>query len=213
MSALLPLTKHLYAWSRVHGIPPKTYPWNSHAVRLGDEGRIALIDPLPLELPEAEGIEALGTPELVLLTSAWHERSADEARKRWGCKVLIYESAEPEVDTPVDGAFTDGERFGERIRAIHVPGVYHYEETAFLIESEEPVLVLGDVLSGPRADLGIASGEVGTYPDARIAGADRSRAVYAKLLQYEWDALAFGHGAPIPTGGRAALGRFLERLA
>jgi len=182
-------------------------------VRLGDEGRIALIDPLPLELPEAEGIEALGTPQLVLLSSAWHERAADEARARWGCRVLICGIGDAETERPVDGVFTDGERFGERVRAIHVPGTYHREETAFLVESEEPVLILGDVLSGPRADAGIPAGEVGVFPAARIEDRETSRAIYAKLLGHEWDALVFGHGAPILQGGRAALQRLLDRLA
>jgi len=211
VGALTPLTRHVYSWSRVHGIPPKTYPWNSHAVRLGDEGRIALIDPLPLELPEEEGIEALGHPELVRLTTAWHERAADAARLRWGCRVLVFKSGDTEVEKPVDGVFDDGERFGQRLRAIHLPGGYHRDETAFLVESEEPVLILGDILCGPREDCGIPPGEVGVFPAAAIAGRDRSHEVYARLLELEWDALVFAHGAPIPSGARAALRRYMNR--
>jgi len=212
MSALRLVSKHLYSWSRIHGIAPRTYRWNSHVVRLGDEGRLALIDPLPLDLPEQAAIEGLGRPELVLLTSAYHERGAAEARARWGCKVLIQDLGTTEVDKPVDGSFHDGDRFGQRLLALRLPGVSHVEETAFLLESEEPALIVGDALCGARADLGIADGEVGVFSTTRFAGRGEAINVYARLLDRPWDVIAFGHGEPVLHGGHAALSRLLDRL-
>ena len=80
------------------------------------------------------------------------------------------------------------------------------------------VLYVGDAVCGGREDTGLAEGEVGKYtlmgrtPEqirSLIPDLVKARRALERLLELDFDALAFGHAAPVLRNPHAALRRFL----
>ncbi|MBI1924360.1 hypothetical protein HYR99_08930 [Candidatus Poribacteria bacterium] len=204
------LYSDVYCWTERHGKPETTYYWNSFAIRMAQANVLALVDPLPLSAVEIRQIEEIGTPTHILLTCNWHLRESETFRQRWGCKIYINELGLDESETQIDGTFKHGDRLWDSIEVIHIPDVYWREETAFLVNQEKGLLIIGDALCGGRADIGISDGEVGIFDIKYVPNPPKTEESLRRLMEYPFDAMGFGHGSPILHQAKSALQRFLD---
>ena len=167
----------------------------------------ALVDPM---LPEGgvEAVARLGTPQAIVLTNRHHLRHSERFADAFGCPILYHEAGLHE--------FADGGpdvtpfRFGDTLR----PGIEALELDAICAEETTLRIAAGDGVLA-FADAIVRYGEeIGFVPD-RLLGDDPEqvkrdiRAALARLLDHDFDTLAFAHGEPIVGAGRAALERFL----
>lgn len=210
------MLRHLYGdvyyWIERHGKSEATYHWNSYAIRIDRADVLALVDPLPLTDTEIRQIEEIGTPTHILLTCNWHLRAGETFRERWGCEIYLNVLGLPEAETTIDGAFKGGDRLWDTIEVIDIPHAGWGEDTAFLVEQEEGLLIVGDAVCGGRADIGVSESEIGIFTNQLEAISDRQKARNSLmgLMEYPFDAICFAHGAPIRHQAKAALQRFLH---
>ena len=117
-----------------------------------------------------------------------------------------------EAETTIDGTFESGDRLWDAVEVIHIPHVGWGEETAFLVEQEKGLLIVGDAVCGGRADIGVPEGEIGIFTNQLEAIPDRQKARNSLmgLMEYPFDAICFAHGSPIRHRAKAALQRFLD---
>lgn len=200
----------VYYWTERHGKPETTYYWNSFAIWIDQANVLGLVDPLPLSAEEIRQIEEIGTPTHILLTCNWHLRESELFRQRWDCKIYINELGLEEAETQIDGTFKHGDRLWDSIEVIHIPNVSWPEETGFLVGQEKGLLIIGDALCGGRADVGIPDGEVGIRSIDYILDRHKAPSSLRRLMEYPFDAMGFGHGAPILYQAKSALRRFLD---
>ena len=163
------------------------------------EDALVLIDPLvPDEL--VEELDALvadqGTPVAVAITVFWHSRSADMMRERYGARVYAHARAVARIECTVTDPFEIGDELPGGLVA------YDAERADEVLYWIPPVraLVVGDVLLG-------RPGGVSLCPPSWIGGEEdtRARASLLRLLDLRMEMLLVSHGAPVLTGGRAAL--------
>jgi glyoxylase-like metal-dependent hydrolase (beta-lactamase superfamily II) len=157
---------------------------------------VVLIDP---QVPDAEegerfwraldgDVDRLGLPVAVLLTAAWHERSAALVAARYDASRW-----EPSAEAPLpDGVVAAPVRAGEtREVALFLPAMR--------------ALVVGDVLVGSAAGLDvIASAAPG---DAAL------HAALEDMAALEPELVLPSHGEPLLGAGAAAVRAALERYA
>lgn len=209
-----PLYGDVYYWTERHGKPETPYDWNSYAIRIASANVLALVDPLPLTDGEIRQIEGIGTPTHVLLTCNWHLREGEVYRERWGCKIYLNALGLPEAETAIDGTFKGGDRLWDAVEVIHLTHMGWTEETAFLVEQEKGLLIVGDAVCGGRADMGVPEGEIGIFTNQLEAITDRQKARKSliDLMEppFDFDAISFAHGTPIRHQAKAALQRFLD---
>lgn len=198
-----------------------------YAVHVAEAGALALVDPPPLDEEACAQLECLGPPTHVLLTCNWRLRGGEEYRRRWGCPVLVHEAGLTTAETAIDGTFRAGMRLWDAVEVLqHVSEFGWPEEATLLIRLQRPgqppwrCLYVGDAICGGRDDIGLPAGEVGQYtlmgrsPEEigrLIPDVPEARGALQRLLRYDFDALAFGHGAPVVRAPHAALRRFLAR--
>ena len=169
----------------------------------------ALIDPM---LPDGgvEVVERLGRPNAILLTNRHHLRHSEWFASAFGCPILCHEAGLHE--------FADGGpqvtpfRFGDRLRpgidAVEVDAICP-EETALHIAAGDGALSLADCIIRYGGEIGFVSDPLlGDDPEAVK---DAIRSALGRLLELDFDALLLAHGDPLPSGGKAALERFLAR--
>ncbi|MEK7477206.1 MAG: GrpB family protein [Candidatus Coatesbacteria bacterium] len=205
------LSSGVWTWTELHGQGNRTCEWHGFVIRTA-EGSLALVDPLPLPDVAIGELEAAGPPRDIFLTSDWHVRDTDLYRRRWGCRVRAHEQGVGRIETSVDETVRDGDFLWGSVRACHLPFVYCPEETALLVSSEPPVLIIGDALCGARSDIGIPDGELGIYRTRPIPDVLATAAMFGRLLEHPIGVIAFGHGKVITEDARGALDRFVARL-
>ena len=162
-----------------------------------------LLDPM---VPP-DGIDAIARPERIVLTSRHHYRDSD----RFDCPVLCHEAGLHEFE---GGPEVEGFRFGDELApgvTAHEVGVLTPEETAVHLAGDGGgALAFADAVvrrgSGPLAF--VSDPLLGDDPAAIKEGL---RATFRRLCdEVEFDALLMAHGAPIATGGMAALRTFAD---
>ena len=202
----------VYYWTERHGKSETTYDWNSCAIRIDSANVFALVDPLPLTNGEIRQIEEISTPTHILLTCNWHLREGEIFRERWGCKIYLNALGLSESETTIDGTFKGGDRLWDAVEVIDIPDSGWTEETAFLVEQEKGLLIVGDAVCGGRADIGVPDGEIGIFTTQLAAISDRQKARNSLmgLMDYSFDAICFAHGTPIRYQAKAALQRFFD---
>ena len=202
----------VYYWTERHGKPQTTYDWNSYAIRIDQANVLALVDPLPLTNAEIRQIEEIGTPTHILLTCNWHLRESEIYRQRWGSVIYLNALGLSEAETTIDAAFKGGDRLWDTVEVIHIPHVGWGEETTFLVEQEQGLLIVGDAVCGGRGDIGVPEGEIGIFTNQLEAIRDRQKArdSLIDLMEHPFDAICFAHGSPIRHQAKAALQRFID---
>ena len=204
------VTPHVYCWSEIHGeARNEPYPWNSYLIDVPNDDVVALIDPLPISSDGAQEIEENRIPTHILLTCEYHLRESELLKQRWGCEIWANEIELDRYEKPLDGKFTHGQRLWNFIDTIYVPDVY-YPETVLLVREVGGVLIVGDMLSGGRLDVGIPDGNLGIYAPEYIANLEKARRSISKLLSYSYNLICFGHGTPIVDEPKAKLKRYVE---
>jgi hypothetical protein len=200
----------------MHEILPAVTHWTAFHERIqravssyyvaGDAA--TLIDPM---LPEGgvDAVAGVGLPEVIVLTNRHHLRHSERFVEAFGCPILCHEAGLHEFADggPEVHAFRFGDRLRPGVHAVEVDAICP-EETALYIGAGDGALALADAIIH-------YGGEIGFVPDPLLGDDpdDVKRAIRAALgclLDLEFDALLFAHGEPIPSGGRAALERFLD---
>ena len=174
----------------------------SDAYVLGSPEGAVLIDPLPLE---AAAFAAIGPVAAIVLTTPHHQRSTWRLRRVIGAPVHAPRGAAGLLEAP-DREYAEGDRLPGGLEAMHAPGpdpAHH----VFHLASAPGVLFLADLL------LRQADGVVRHLQADYLPDPDAARRSLVKVLALPFDAVAFGHGAPILSGGRAALREVAARDA
>ena len=179
------------------------YDFNGYLVRLA--GGNLCVDPVEMTGEVLDEIERFGVQRIVL-TNRNHFRASMKVKERTGAPIAIH---------PADAAFAreKGTRIDEELRAGQrvgplevVPAAGKSPGEVALHWPERRILFVGD------ACVGKPPGACALLPDAVIDDKPRLVASLRALAALEFDALLLADGAPILTGGRAALLRLVDGL-
>ena len=172
---------------------------DAHAVV--ENGRVVLIDPLPLE---DTALKRLGSIEAICLTAKCHQRSTWRYRKQFGVKVYAPEGVRP-MKEEADVFYRAGEILPGGLQAIHMPGPenIHY---GFLLARVPGVFFCPDLLMHGKGKLEFVPAEFHDDPAT-------TRESVRRLLELRFSVLCFNHGAPITSEPHAALREVLKREA
>ena len=169
-----------------------------------------LIDPM---LP-AEGLEWFernGAPEHVLLSNRHHDRDSWRLRDAFGCEVHCIRNGLYELEGrgPVE-PFDFGDELPGGV-VVHEVDAICPDETALHITGHGALVCADGVIRSS------AGGELEFVPDSLMDEPEETkrglRQAYERLLGLDFDALLLAHGRPIPTGGKAALRKFVADAA
>ena len=171
----------------------------SEAYALVDDGRVVLIDPLPID--EAK-LRELGEVEAIVLTAGNHQRAAWRFRRAFGAPVYAPENAYGLEDEP-DHSYSGGDLLPGRLTAFHAPGPV---ESMHALWRARPVSVvfLSDLLTHD------GSGHPAFVPSEWQDEPWRTRESVRRIVEdLPVDALCFAHGPPLLEGARRVLERAL----
>jgi hypothetical protein len=200
MDEVLPGVLH---WTTLHeGIGQ---PVHSHFYVEG----AALFDP---RVPEDGGLEEIarhGRPETVLLSNRHHLRHAEAFAERFDCTIRAQRSGLHEFagGGPDVLPFEFGDQPAPGVTALEV-GALTPEDTAFRIDAGRGALLFADAV------IRDGGGALSYVPDS-LMGHDPAEvrrgltAALRALLDQDFDALLFAHGAPVATGGKDLLATFV----
>lgn len=173
----------------------------SDAYAVVDDGRVTLIDPLPID-PKA--LEKLGKVETIALTAGNHQRAAWRLRRHFGASVWAPVDAAGLEETP-DEWYSSGDRLPWGILALQTPGPIESMHTLW-ISSPRTVVFVSDLLAHDGS--GTPSFIDSAYQDEPA----RTRMSVRRILeQIPVDIVCFAHGPPIVEDGREALERALQQ--
>jgi glyoxylase-like metal-dependent hydrolase (beta-lactamase superfamily II) len=142
----------------------------------------------------------------IALTNRNHFRASMKVKERTGAPIAIHVADAAfarERGTQIDEELRPGERVGP-FTIVAAPGKSPGEVA--LHWPERRILLVGD------ACVGKPPGECALLPDAVIDDKPRLAASLRALAALDFDALLLADGAPILSGGRAALRRLVEEL-
>jgi hypothetical protein len=167
-----------------------------------------LLDPI---LPP-EGLDWFrrdaGEPQHVLMTNRHHDRDAWRLRDAFGCEVHCIANGVYEVEGrgPVT-PFQFGDELPGGIVAHEVDAICP-DETALYIPAHRALACADGVVRGTGADglTFVADELMDDPPETKQALCDS----YRGLLELDFDRLLLAHGAPVITGGKAALRTFVD---
>ena len=192
----------LWTWTAPHpdwtpdDAGPEGWERDVRSAALATPAQLVLLD--PLEPPPPVLALAEGRSVSVVLTCAWHRRSAAELRKRLGAEVHAPAAGLQHLELPAHGYDVGEELPGGVVAAA----AYHPAEAILWLPEQRAVLA-GDAFAAPplrfqRAWLppGVA------LPDAL----DRLQ----PLLDLPVEVVVVGHGEPVVEGARGALRAALE---
>jgi glyoxylase-like metal-dependent hydrolase (beta-lactamase superfamily II) len=191
-------------------VVPTVHRWRVHDERIGggesdayavvNDGRVTLIDPLPVD---AEALDKLGKVSAIVLTAGNHQRAAWRLRKAYGVHVFAPENAYGLEEQP-DYFYSGGDALPGGLTAFHAPGPVASMHALWLSRPVS-VIFLSDLLMHDGSGLP-------TFVPARYQDEPaRTRASIRRILDHlPVDVLCFAHGPPICADGRAALQRALD---
>jgi glyoxylase-like metal-dependent hydrolase (beta-lactamase superfamily II) len=199
----------------VEELLPGVYRWSVADERIGDgesdayavaqNGRVTLVDPLPLD-PRALG--SLGHVEAIVLTAACHQRSAWRFRRRFGAPVLAPEGIRVgfragDVEEVPDIRYRNRDLLTAGLVAVHAPGPAE-AMYALWLERDGGVLLVSDLLTHDEP------GTPRFVPAEYQEAPGRTRESIRWLAEHlPVEVVLFAHGAPILERGRDALSRAL----
>ena len=166
------------------------------------DGRLVLIDPLPMSEPVLEALEAQGQPVAICLTGSCHQRSAWRLRKRFGIKVYAPQGAEGLEEVP-DVDYAEGVALPGGLIPVHAPGPtkVHY---ALHLDRDEGALFCADVLKGVDEGVGFIQAK---YQDEPTLTRDSAR----RFLDLKFGVLCPAHGPAVTHRPKDAIRRALEQ--
>lgn len=170
----------------------------SDAYALARDGRVVLIDPLPLE-PSL--LQRLGRIEAIVIGTPGHQRSSWSLRRQHRAKIHAPDGASGLEEEP-DATYKEGDLLPGGLKPIRAPGPKgaHY---AFHFGSKPGVLLCTDLWhTTPRG--------VEFLPDKYLSDPVRARATARRLLELDFDIVCFGHGDPILRGARQVLAEVVK---
>lgn len=198
-------------------ILPQLFHWTTRRETIGKvvssyyvAGEAAtLVDPM---MPEGgvEAVAALGRPRAIVLTNRHHLRAAQDFCEAFECPIVAHEAGLHEFadGDPTVRGFGFGENLRPGIEALEV-GAITPEETALHISVGAGALAFADAIVHYGDEISMVGDSLlGDDPEA-VKRAVRD--AISGLLARDFDAVLFAHGDPIPSDGRAALRRFVER--
>lgn len=184
---------------------PGVYRWHVKDDRIGGvesdafaiviDGRVTLIDPLPVD--EAL-LRCLGQVDSIVLTAGNHQRSAWRFRRAFGAKVYAPENASG-LDEKPDHTYSGGDLLPGGLVAFHAPGPIDSMHALWL---ERPVnmVFLSDLLTHDGS--GALSFVPAEYQDDPTG---TRKSVERILKDLPAEALGFAHGPPIIKNGLHAM--------
>ena len=204
------ISSSVFCWSEIHGAARnEPYLWNSYVIHVKDDHVLALVDPLAMTDEEIQEIERFCNPTYILLTCEMHVRETQRYRDKWGCQVLTLEEGIENFEIPIDKTFHSGDQLWNLITTIYVPDVY-YPETAFLVQGDKNVLIVGDLFAGGRLDKGIPDGELALIGPEHISDFLITRKSLYRLLGYHFEVMCFAHGTPVFDNPKDKLKQYLD---
>jgi hypothetical protein len=174
---------------------------HSHAYALVRNGRVALIDPLPLD---QEQLARLGTVETILMGSPSHQRCSWSYRREHKAKVFA-PVGWTDLEEKPDQTFKEGDRLPGGLRPVHAPGP-HKAHFAFHLDRRPGVLLCTDLWH-------VTKQGVEFLPDKYMNDAARARESARRLLDVNFDILCFGHGDPITRGAQKLVADLVRKDA
>jgi hypothetical protein len=192
-----PVISGIFRWSveddRLVGLES-----DAHAVVV--EGRVTLLDPLPVD-PAA--LAALGAPEAIVLTAGNHQRASWRLRRELGIPVFAPQDAHA-LEEHADGYYLAGEPLPGGLVPFHTPGPI---ESMHVLWRPAPVSVvfLADLLTHDgRGNLAFVASAYQDEPE-------RTRHSVRRVLeQLAPEVVCFSHGPPLKEGVPEALLRALR---
>lgn len=195
---------------KIEEVLPSVFRWKVADDRIGGdesdayavrhEGRLTLIDPLPVDL---DALRKLGEVEAIVLTAGNHQRAAWRLRRELDVKVYAPENAYG-LEEDADYTYSGGDLLPGGLAAFHAPGPV---ESMYVLWLEKPrsVVFLSDILTHDGSG-------TPSFIDARYQDEpERTRASVRRLLDHlPVEAACFNHGPPILQDARQALLRALE---
>jgi len=168
-----------------------------------------LIDPMEPD-DGLDAIAELAPPRRIVLSNRLHYRDSARYAKHFGCPVLCHEAGLSHFadERPVQG-FSFDEQLADDVRALEL-GSICAEETTLLLDVGGGALAFGDGLArdGDGALTFMPDQLLGEDPADVRAGLTKN--LRRMLDEEDFDALLFAHAEPVPSGGHALLGDFLE---
>jgi hypothetical protein len=143
-----------------------------------------------------------------VLTNRHHYRASADFVERFGCSVHCHRAGLHEFgpDRPVQG-FDFGEQLAPGVTALEL-GAITPEETVLHLDAGDGALSFADgLIRSPDGSLGFVPDHL--LGDDAVAVKRALRAGLRRLLESRFDCLLFAHGAPLRSGGHAALEAFL----
>ena len=188
----------IHTWSVVS--EEKGFRFNGYAVET--PAGTVLVDP-PLPSDGWDDLDALAPYAGVYVTNRNHSRAAEACAERYGAPVRIHELDAERAEARVGETVTGGETVGGQVVLVHVPGKSP-GEVALHVPGRR-ALIVGDAV------IGVPDGELSTYPDDKVDDRPQLGRSAARLLELDFESLLLCDGAPVITGGREKLRRFVEK--
>lgn len=172
--------------------------FRSEAYRLAAGGRLIVIDPLPLDA--SVGLER---PDAIVITGAFHQRSAWSLRRATGAPVLAPVGATALDESP-DEWYGDGETLDGGLRAtLHVGPTSPHAVLRARVDGRR-VLWCGDlVMRGEAGPFSLVPPKHRTDPPGLLASVRALTAVGC-------DVLCPAHGTPLVRDGTSGLRQAVE---
>jgi glyoxylase-like metal-dependent hydrolase (beta-lactamase superfamily II) len=176
---------------------------DAHSYFLPDLG--VAIDPMASE-GLAEALAGRGGVELVVLTNRHHLRASEQLAAVFGCEILVPAAGMHEFD---DGQPVRAYEWGERL----APGITAHEVGAICPDDGALHIEVGPGAIAFADGLIEWEGELAFVPDFLMDDPERVKSdqldALRRLVERDFDAVLLAHGEPLPSGGKAALERFI----
>lgn len=185
-------------WSRWQ--PERNMPFNSYFIETS--GGNLIVDPLALEVADAERIAAAGGAAWVIVTNRDHERDARAVADRFGAKVAASAADAGSMSLSIDRKLDDGDSIGG-MNVVALRGLKTAGEIA-LHSSAHQAIFVGDAL------LGNPAGALRLMPDEKLIDAVAAVRSLRALRALRPRHVLVGDGAPVFGYAWEVLNAFFE---
>src|SRR5688572_20804715 len=189
-------------------ITPRLFCWQAYdpsvktdlsSVAISSTEGLVFIDPIPLCDDALEELTNDRKPTAVVLTSANHERSSTEYRRRFGVPIWASAEAARAMEIPVDRTLNEGEAAPGGMNVVALPSAGPGE-----------IALVGDGLAClGDAVINLAPHGFSLLPAKYCVDSRRLPNDLRKLLSYEFRILTFAHGDPLVENARERLQQLL----